>query len=554
MRPGSLGIPGLIAGLIAAAAGALIGAGLGAPTPARAARAQQTSPQAPPPNVVLIVIDTLRPDFLGCYGDTRGLSPAIDQLARDGVLFENAIATSPITGPSHASLFTSRWACETGVLNNFGGAPRDSLPMLAELMRDAGYHTGAVIAISAVCSQAGFARGFGQFTERLGVGGLATAGAVVTEARDLLARTQPPFLLWTHFSDPHEPYDAHGLVRREAEVLLDGQSLARVPTSDYSPLTLELKLPARAADLAIRSKDVFHVRALELAGPDGPKPTVSPAELPWEALPEYHAQIGADGARRVQLDLFLCDEFAERRNIRERYGREVAAADQGVGAVLDELRRRGLYDDALIVFASDHGESLGERGLVGHVENLYDVLVRVPLIVKLPRDGGAWAGARGGELAGVRRRDLVSLVDVVPTVLARLGRPLLPGARGSDLFAAGGSGGEGGGDRPDAGQRAGDEVVFCETHRPQAKRTLFALRGERYKIIFDRTHGAWELYDLVSDPQEAHNLYAGNDARSQTWRRLLEARLTELGVAAGAEPVPPTVDAKRQRELRALGY
>ena len=486
-----------------------------------------------PLNIVLIVIDTLRPDHLGCYGDGRGLSPAIDRLARDGIRFENAVATAPITGPSHASLFTSRWACETGVLNNCVTPPAAAVPMLAEMLDALDFTTDAAVSIVAVTGEYGFARGFRRFADDLGYGFLAPADSVVARTLRQLDRTDPPFFLWAHFSEPHEPYDAHGLVDRQAELRLDGRLVARVPTSTYTPTALELELPPRAAELLFRSDDNFSIRALAVAGLDAPPPTLTPSEPPLDPATVCRVTIGADGARHVRVEFALTDRIKWNDSRRERYAREVAAVDARVGALLDDLRRRDLYDESLIIFASDHGEALGEHGMVGHVENLYDVLLRVPLIIKPPRA----AGLRAGE----RRRDLASLVDVLPTVLAQLGRPPLADARGRDLLA------------PDAA-RGRDDVVFAETHRPQALRTLYALRGPRYKIVLEPEHAAWEFYDLKRDPGEQRNRYAPDNARAQAWRQSLETQLADLGLVNPPKAPDTPVDARTRRALRALGY
>lgn len=490
-----------------------------------------------PVDVVLIVIDTLRPDHLGCYGDERGLSPAIDALARDGIVFENAIATAPITGPSHASLMTSRWACETGVVNNCVNTPSPALPMLAELLRDLDYDTRAVVSISPIHADFGFARGFAAFADELGAGTLAPGDTVVARAREQLDRSRRPLFLWAHFSEPHEPYDAHGLVKRTAEVRLGGRLVARVPTSTFTPTVLELELPPHPTDLLFTSRAAFHVRAVCLTGLDGPTPWLDPAEPPKESQFAYRVGVGAEGARRVRLDFSLADQVVNGQGLHERYAREVAACDSSVGVLLDELRRRGLYDEALIVFAADHSEALGEHGLIGHVENVYDDLIHVPLVVKPPHAAGLKPGQR--------RRDLASLVDVLPTVLAQLGRPPLPGSCGRDLLDP-------------AAARGGDDAVFAETHRPQAQRTLYALRGARHKIVHEPATGAWEFYDLRRDPGELHDLYRPGHAQARRWRARLAALLAELqaGGAAGAadESAAPVIDERVRRALRALGY
>ncbi len=486
-----------------------------------------------PHNVVLIVVDTLRPDFLGCYGAPADASPAIDRLARDGILFETAVSPSPITGPAHAALMTSRWPSETGIVNNAVGRVREDLPVLAQILREFGLDTGASVSISPVRHEFGFARGFDRYEDGLGLGFLAPADTVNARALRILDRMREPFFLWAHYAEPHEPYDAHGYVARHADVTVDGRPVARIPTSDYTPTAVDLTLPDRPVEVAVVADHPARLRILQVVGRDGPDPPLSPGDPPSRYVREHRATIGAAGARRVSLRVALNDLVLSEEGLRERYGREVRACDARVGALLDTLRAGGLYDDALVVFAADHGESLGEHGVLGHVENLHGPMIRVPLIVKPPR----------GETnrVGVRRRDPASLVDILPTVLARLGLPPPPGARGRDLLA------------PDAAAGPAGPL-FCETHRPQAQRTLYGLRDGKRLLMLDAGALSWEFFDLRRDPREMRGDSGAGGSAGRKWRGALLARLTALGIHPTDEETNAEPDEATRRALRALGY
>jgi arylsulfatase A-like enzyme len=157
------------------------------------------------PPVILITVDTLRPDHLGAYGYERPTSPAIDRLAREGTLFETAIAQAPWTLPSVASLVTSRLPTELGATGVFSRLPAGAVA-LSHAFKSAGYRTAAVVSGDYLTTDRGFERGFDVFRE-IPEGGRAQA---VNEAVLALLATQGkgPLFLWVHYFDPHSDYDA----------------------------------------------------------------------------------------------------------------------------------------------------------------------------------------------------------------------------------------------------------------------------------------------------------------------------------------------------------
>lgn len=484
-----------------------------------------------PVNVVLIVVDTLRPDFLGTYRGTRSPTPHIDRLAADGIVFDNAFAPAPITGPSHAALFTSRHPSELGLVNNSRIRLRADVPVLAEMLGDTGYESGAVIALGTLGKKWGFDRGFDTFEDRLRNAWILSADQVLPPTLETLERLEPPFFLWSHLADPHEPYNAHRTVEHDAEVIVAGTRLGRVPTSTSEVRLLDLELEQGRNEVVIRSQHPFLVRRLALRQRGWRKPTFEPERPPFEYLKEYRATIHARVQRKLKLVVQLSDLIETAEDVLDRYALEVSYADRHVGALLDRLRARRLYDDSLIVFTADHGEALGCHGYDTHVDTLYDCMVRVPLIIKPPR-----SAAR----SGTRRSDPAGLVDVVPTVLSLLGVEPRPLMRGRDLLAA--------------GARDLEPAIFMETHRPEAEKTLFGLRSRHHAVILDPAENRWELYDLRQDPDQQINLFDAADPEHARWAdRLRDRWRREARPLAGGRNAPGPEESTREM-LRSLGY
>jgi arylsulfatase A-like enzyme len=300
---------------------------------------------SPPPrsgngwNVVLITIDTLRPDHLGAYGYGRPTSPNIDGLARRGTVFEQAYTYWPKTRGSMVVMFTGRTPAQNGYSKSHP-ALLGFNPTIAGVLKQAGYATAAAVDNPNVAAQHGYAQGFDAYRETWEEGALASetdrARAITDSALRFLAgaRADQPFFLWLHYVNPHAPYT-----------------------------------PPAPFDKAF----------LDEASRGGP-------ELP--VVPGFHGGIPQQWAVAGQqrLGYYVA-----------QYDGEIAAVDQEVGRVLDALTAAGLLSRTLVVLSSDHGESLGEHDyFFDHGENLFDPGLRVPLIVSAP---GAAGGVRSTALA-----------------------------------------------------------------------------------------------------------------------------------------------------------
>jgi hypothetical protein len=493
-------------------------------------------------NVVLVVVDTLRADFLGCYGGDV-TTPAMDALAAGGVRFETMYSHIPITGPSHASLFTSLLPMEHGVHNNAQLLAVRHVTM-AELLRSWYRSTAGFVSLGVLQSEYGFAQGFDSFEEQFGLEWHRPAA----EMTDLVERwsaeqARRPFFLFVHYSDPHEPYAPPTLSYPGVVATVGGVEVGRFE-ADGRAVSLRLEVEAgttrvqldAAAPPLERRLGFFSVRLREsgactvapgpgwwVPGRRGPSKmsTGLPAELEI-TNPQGHAQV---------VDLrFYCKEILSAAEVRERYGLEVEYVDREIGRLLRGLTSRGLLDDTLVVLTSDHGEGVGDHRLLGHIDQLYDSLIRVPLIISFP----------GRLPAGVVIEDPVSVIDVLPTVLDVLGLPPRQEHRGQSLLPL------------IRGSAVGGAPVLAETYRPEAPEDLRAVVDRGHKLIVAQGAAARvELYDLASDPGELHDMAGDRPELVQQ----LRATLNRL--VAGADRSAPTeasLGDEERAQLEALGY
>jgi arylsulfatase A-like enzyme len=482
------------------------------------------------PHVVLLVVDTVRADMAGLGAPGRSAMPALQAFARDAAVYPDAYTTAPWTPPAHASLFTGAWvwrhACG-------GGRQRldTGLPTLAERLAAAGYATGAVSANAWLGPGSGFERGFHRFVkawqlvERGGdLAGVRRAGRASgrTDLAEALRRARAGGLAATGVNGLH-----HLLWRRRGR--LGGGRVAR--------RSVDL-----ARELAAGGRPVFlFVNFLD-------------AHLPYRAPRRYRrAVLGrrAGPARRVNQDPWAFVGGAVRMTgddldlLRGLYAAELAHVDDRAHRLLDGVDAVLGLDDTLVVVASDHGEHLGEHGLMDHQYSLSESLLRVPLAVRWP----------GREQAGVHA-GLRQLVDVGPTVLEAaglpvpeepgLGRPLGGQARSWVLA-------EYPDPQPsmDAHARRGDATPFRRFDR-----ALAALRLADGRKVVTGSDGSVALYDLVSDPSELHDLAAARPSEAHE----LATRLAGLsgegrpgwGESGGPRSAPPENEVRRA--LQSLGY
>ncbi len=344
--------------------------------PIGCARSNAQPPSEPdgtdPPNMVLVVLDTLRADHLGCYGYSRNTSPRIDAFAAAATKYRRCVAAAPWTIPTHASLFTGLFPFEHGVHTYKGPAPTPDdllIPLapdhttLAETLRAEGYRTAAFMANSGYLDPV-FQLDQGFDVYRIKHVWSAELNELVFDWLDDNAAR--PFLLFINYIDPHRPYNT-------------------------TPRPGLLDQPAVRDNGELLDALVEHV----LSG-KGP----APAELVGQVIDQYDTGIGN--------------------------------ADESVGALLDRLTALGLYDSSVIVLTSDHGEHFGDHQLVEHSKDVYESALWVPLIIKTP---GQQAPAVVGDLTATTDLPRLMLAHL-PAAMAARCLPAFPDAPGNHLVVA----------------------------------------------------------------------------------------------------------------------
>ncbi len=458
------------------------------PVGAAEARPDGSTRPGAPRQVILITVDTLRRDAVSAYGQGN-LTPAIDSLSRDAVVFDNAWAAAPWTLPSLASILSGLSPAVHGV-TGLTSRLSDRVTTVAETLDSHGYRTAAIVHNPLLEPARNFAQGMGEYVDlhepsygdSVGARLLQTLGAAAppswpstADQTDLAldwlrANRRQSFFLWLHYFDPHAPY---------------------APPHEF-----------------------------------------------------VHGDVPAGMGTRFdqQTDLargILIPPAAMRQWIRELYNAEVREVDTNIGRLLDTLRELQLYDDALIVFSSDHGEEFWEHGSQGHGQSLYPELLRVPLMLKLPR-------------SDTRERIAapVSTISITPTLLDLCGITVAP-----DDFSA-----------PSlVPLLAPDSTAPAPPIVSSVVWTAGTLVDAREAIGFGDYHyiggqagaGRDELFDRRADPGDQHSLADSAPDPLATARRLLlehAARSTALRTRLQIETTELGLDEETSKQLRTLGY
>jgi arylsulfatase A-like enzyme/Tfp pilus assembly protein PilF len=399
----------------------------------------------PPPNVLLITIDTVRADHVGAYGATSGATPTLDRLAREGVRFADATSQAPLTGPAHAAILTGQYPARLGVRDNASTPIPPGTATLATLLKSRGYRTAGFVGAFILGPEYGFAQGFdafdasfAKFSAGMKLQAQRRAGEVTDAALKWLSSTQHPapstqhWFAWIHYYDAHAPYEPPAAFR------------TRFPASPY------------------------------------------------------------DG--------------------------EVAYVDSNIAKVIAALEASGQLDRTLVVVVADHGEGLGDHGEQEHGLFLYESVLHVPWIMRLPAHVSA----------GTVVKTQVRAIDILPTIAAIAGAPS-PKVDGLNVM-------------PFVGGTAPRDPApsYAETFYPKwhfGWSELKSIRVGDWKYI-DAPKP--ELYDMRADAGERKNAL---DARGPLAGGL-STELTKIGGSFGPAAIAdaPQPDPETLARLRSLGY
>jgi arylsulfatase A-like enzyme len=412
-------------------------------------------------NVILISIDTLRQDHVGAYGYERDTTPNVDEFAADSIRFDTAIAHAPSTLPSHASIFTSMIPEHHRAFHSKDQPLPDEAVTMAELFALAGFRTAAFTAGAQMSEKYGLDQGFDIYDSyKSDMTHRSRFSDIVDKATGFLDDYgDEQFFLLLHTYEVHTPY---------------------TPRPEY----------------------------LEMFDPDYEGSLGDEIDVPF-----------LRSVFQNPVRLRLSD--ADREHIIAAYDGEIRNMDDAFGDLIAMLKERDLYDNTLIVFTSDHGEEFGERGRVGwHSWTLYEELLRVPLLIKMP----------AGRFAGRAVTDIARGIDLLPTMLDVAAIETESPFEGHSLM----------------GRVAGrdSDVVFTVSQRDHIEMPT-SIRTARWKFYDDA------LYDLAADPGERFDV-----SEHYPWvRASLEVNLALIrSRRALADADRLELDDEMRDQLRALGY
>lgn len=452
------------------------------------------------PNILWICTDQQRFDTLGCYGNEWVTTPNIDRMAREGTLIEHAFCQSPVCTPSRGSFLTGRYPRTNGLRQNGAGLPETEV-LVTRLLADAGYRCGLAGKLHLnPCSP-----------EYLGFGGREARGEDGYEV-----------FHWSHHNGPmgdadndyHTWLESLGLAWANEPVA----ACSRIVTS----MTKDTSQSAWCADRAIEFLDsnagspwLFSVNMFDPhSGFDPPAEFLEPYltrldEIPLPSYVEgelenkpawqmYDHTNGAYGGTMPSLAYKRLTE-SDHRHIRAAYWAMCDQIDFHVGRMLDALRESGQLENTMVIFASDHGELLGDHGIYMKGPFFYDCSIRVPLIMTMP-----------GTIREQRSSGLVELIDLPQTILEAADVEAHPGMMGKSLWPMLTS--------TDSVEHRSD--VYCESyaacigHNGDDEQPAYAtmIRTATHKLVVAHAHNTGELYDLTADPGEHHNLWYETEA------------------------------------------
>ncbi len=393
-----------------------------------------------------------------------------------------------------------------------------------------GYETAAFVSLGTLSADLGFAQAFDTFDDDCNHGWWRFAEQVNEVALPWIAthsqgEDRPPGFLWVHYSDPHRPYGTADNPGQGVQVLVNGTKVASAPTLGLEQ-SWPIDLRPGPNEVSLLSPHAFeddrrHWYILRSFAVDEKRATIALADG-WETVRSFprmrdrgtlRIDWRGEQPRRATLTLRVEDNPTS-AEARRRYDREVTAMDAAVGDLMAALEDAGWLDRGLILAFSDHGEDLGEDDHFGHIHHVGPTLTRVPMIL--------W----GQGIPASRVDRLAGLLDIAPTLLARIGSPPSPLWDGIDALGL-----------PE-GRR-----LFLETFPPEAERHVRGVIELPFSIVGDVEDGAAGTSAIDVRSGEPARSDARVVALRQAWSRWIEHGTTL-----------PDASPEMQERLRALGY
>lgn len=456
---------------------------------------QEKQPSGPRPNIILITVESIRADHVGCYGYERATTPAFDALSAQAVTFDNAYSVTSWTLTSHASMFTGLYPTAHKVV---GPKDRlhDSYKTMAEVLHGVGYQTAGIISGPFLRGKHNLHQGFEIYDESAAhTSHTASHGDVTNERMEALITSfltrqrdgSRPFFLFLYFWDPHYDY---------------------IPPAPYG----DMFVPPHAETIDVRGYETKKIVTKDIS--------------------------------QSQLDYVVA-----------QYDGEIRCTDELLGRLWQRLRELGLWDNTAIVLTADHGEEFFEHGKKGHKNSLHVESLHVPLIIKPARPVVSDAPPPTSAPAVVARRDagVANSVDLYPTILALAGIQADQPHHGRDLLGASPDQ-----PRPSFYELVTSWYFKNRSTGKSRKESeqWMAVRLGDYKLITVRNKNHWTLYNVIQDPRELHALGSDHQGKMTELRLMLgrhERRMQALAARFGVGGEAKLTPEELQR-LWSLGY
>jgi arylsulfatase A-like enzyme len=430
------------------------------------------------PNILFIFSDQHRPHAMSCYGDPNIETPNLDRLAEEGVLFTNAYSTCPVCAPFRACLYTGQYINTHGVTSLFKPLLPNQ-PVLAEVLRDAGYHTS-----------------------HMGKWHLAGGDCPSHFVSPYFRPGWDEWLGWENSNHPWateygigpmphpyltmEKYQTDGLTDFTVEWL---KKQAERQESGNGGATGERREEMESTETTDGRKPWFHVVSIEPPHPGAPKHDDSRVYDTTEPYMEMFKEKPLQFQPNFDREHPDAAQFEE--NLRGYYA-QIKNLDDNAGRIIEALAETGQLENTIVLYFADHGDMMGSHGM-RQKSRPEEESSRIPLIIRLPQS------MRRSE--GVVSNALFGAVDIMPTMLGLIGVPIPDSVQGEDLSEV------------ITGQRTeGPESLLIQFERnffdfAEEERWCFrALRRDRWKYVVYLTEGPCALYDLEADPYEMENL------------------------------------------------
>jgi arylsulfatase A-like enzyme len=430
-------------------------------------------------NVLLITIDSLRADFIGTWNEEcKGLTPNIDKFANESIVFKNAFSSGPYTWGAFASLFTSKYS---NVVTYPSGILKNNYPNIPEILKDNGYMTIGINSNPFLSTNAyGYTRGLEIVKDRLYPWSSEKIPAKLHLGLSRIFR----------------------LIRRQPHLSADETNKRIFEQLNNIDRPFFLWVLYMDTHGPYQSKKGFnYINKIK-------------GEALWQKAVRYPDSITE----------------SERKDLIKWYKEEVSYLDEHFGYLYEFIEKKGMLDNTIILFCSDHGDGFYEHGFYSHPRFLYDELIHVPLMIRHP------------SVKGKETSTPVGTIDIVPTVLDMLeiennykfdGESLAPLITGEKWNGRG-------------------FVISDAT--PEEEKTHISIRTDKWKLIINENTEENKLYNLKNDTEEKSNLYDVEKEVVEKLTKILLNTYTKKGEQMLSTTPKPELDSEVKQRLKDLGY